>query len=224
MVASHYSSPLIEFNRNFPQGHLCHGKDIKQSKRFSLHCPRRLESSFLPAKKMQWESPLSWWDVIEWLVDLDLATSLSPLGTSGRNSECSEKEPNACFPSQLKSPVLGTFLPKLLFPHALSVICGQGVCAGGGHLSPFYISEIIEVIWNKQTRNRRYLYLWQVSLLTLSMLFLPSWDKPPVLNTALQEVTISPSGMTFYMVFMDNLMLKAMVSNGEGLIGPSPLT
>ncbi|MBZ3883628.1 Transmembrane protein 154 [Sciurus carolinensis] len=54
--------------------------------------------------------------------------------------------------------------------------------------------------------------------------FLPSWDQPPVLNRALQEVTISPSGMTFYVVFMDNLVLKAMVPNGEEFTGRSPLT
>lgn len=47
--------------------------------------------------------------------------------------------------------------------------------------------------------------------------FLPSWDKPPgLLNTALQEVIVLPSEMTFYVIFVDILILEATVQNAEG--------
>lgn len=51
--------------------------------------------------------------------------------------------------------------------------------------------------------------------------FLQSWDKPHVLlNTALQEVTISPSEMTscvtFYMVFVEILQQEVVAQNADG--------
>lgn len=47
--------------------------------------------------------------------------------------------------------------------------------------------------------------------------FLPGWDKPrALLNTALQEVIVIPSEVTFCVIFVDILVLEAMEQNAEG--------